>query len=123
MPKRPNPDPVIVVKQWGSTSEIDKAIQRLERRRAELEGLDIAAAMQNHTGAVEGAESNFRESIREVFGQNSPEFVEHKNFQFSLFAAFVTVTSAIEAQRQAVANKEQGRRQAIGILNGLLSLA
>lgn len=120
MPKRSQPDPVIVVKQWGSTSDIDRAIQKLERRKAEFERLDIAAATRNQTGAIGVAESNFRECIREVFGQNSPEFAEHKDFQVSFFGGFVTVYSEQEAERQSLAIKEQGRREAIGILDGLI---
>jgi len=115
MPKRPTPEPVIVPRQWSTIGEIDKAIQKLERRIAELNSLDIGAAQRDHTGAIEVAESNLREAIREVFGQNSPEFAEHQHIELWAGGLFMGMDEG------AILNaKEQGKREAIGILKGLI---
>lgn len=82
MAKRSTPDPEPVSREWRTTEEIDKAIQKLERRIQELKSLDIARARYEHTGEDGVVLSNIRDTIRDVFGQNSPEFAEHRYIEF-----------------------------------------
>lgn len=49
MLKKHTPAPVVVVKEWGSTTEIDRAIQKLERRKVELE---LPAALSAQADAL-----------------------------------------------------------------------
>ena len=63
-------------REFRSSEEINSAITKLQRRIKELEDLNIQDGVVNNTGVIKAAESNIRETIREVFGQNSPEFRE-----------------------------------------------
>jgi uncharacterized protein (TIGR02391 family) len=64
---------------------------------------------------VDVAQSNARESIREVFGSNSPEFREHKYLEIWSGPSFkgMNASSLIRAQ-------ELGRHEVMGILKGLI---
>ena len=57
--KREGPPP-IEPKEFQSPEEIDRAINKLERRVKELEMLDVAAAINGDTGADDVAGSNVR---------------------------------------------------------------
>jgi uncharacterized protein (TIGR02391 family) len=107
--------PVIEPKQWFAPEDIDRAIAKLQRRIAEIEALDVKEAVLQETGMDEVAMSNVRETIRDVFGQNSPEFDEHKYIRLWAGAEFVNMTDAA-----IIAGTERGKRQVIGILNGLI---
>ena len=73
MPKRTTPaQPMILPKKWSATEDIDRAVVKLQRRISELETLDIQAAVLQDTGMDDVAVSNVRETIRDVFGQDSP---------------------------------------------------
>lgn len=116
MARRPSPpQPVIVPKQWSETAEIDRADAKLQRRISELQGLDIQAAVLGDTGMDEVAASNVRETIREVFGHDSPEFNEHQHIQLWAGGMFVGMSKA-----DIIAGTERGRNQVIGMLNGLI---
>jgi uncharacterized protein (TIGR02391 family) len=115
MPRRVPPATEIEPRQWTSADEIDRGIAKLNRRIAELEGLDVTAAVFQHTGADNVAESNIRETIREVFGQNSPEFNQHRHLRIWGGAMFMNMDDHDIAQA-----KELGRTQTIGILRGLI---
>lgn len=112
--KRPDPPP-IEPREFRSVDEIDSGIAKLERRIRELEQLDVAAAVHNDTGVDDVVRSNVRESIREVFGANSPEFNEHQHIR--LWAGPMHVGMDPD---EVVEGTERGRRQVIGILNGLI---
>ncbi len=116
MAKRATPvQPMIVPKQWIAPEDIDRAVVKLQRRISELEALDIQAAVLQGTGMDRVAESNVRETIRDVFGQNSPEFNEHKYIELWTGGQFMGMSQA-----DIVAATESGRKQAIGTLNGLI---
>jgi uncharacterized protein (TIGR02391 family) len=69
-----NPSPIEIHK--FTTEEIDVGIKKLLRRRAEVEGLD-PNEVRHGDPQIRNTESNIRNTIREVFGENSPEFHEH----------------------------------------------
>ena len=102
-------------RQWASPDEIDRAVAKLKRRIAELDALNIQEAVLGHTGADDVAESNIRDTIRDIFGQNSPEFDEHKHLRLWAGSMFVNMED-----HQILEGTEHGRRQAVGILNGLI---
>lgn len=102
-------------KTFSSTDEIDHAIAKLERRVKELEVLDVAVAINGDTGADDVAISNVRETIREVFGTNSPEFREHEYIRLWAGAMFMGME-----RHEIIASTERGRIQTIGIIRGLI---
>ena len=78
--KRIEPPP-LEPREFRSIEEIDVASDKLRRRVQELEAIDIVGSVQKHTGAITVAQSNIRDTIREVFGPNSPEYIEHENLR------------------------------------------
>lgn len=82
MPSRKPPrPPPIEPRAFASVEEIDRAIKKLQRRIEELSGLDVQRAVLEESGEDDAIRSNIREAIREVFGENSPEFREHQHLQ------------------------------------------
>jgi uncharacterized protein (TIGR02391 family) len=114
MAKRNEPPP-IEPRDFRSLEEIDAAIIKLKRRIKELEVLDVKASVLNRTADVEIAQSNVRESIRDVFGTNSPEFKEHVYIR--LWEGPMLINMSDHAVLQST---ERGRLVVIGILNGLI---
>lgn len=116
MARRTTPaQPVIVPKQWSAPEDIDRAVAKLQRRISELEELDVQTAMLEDTGMDNIAISNVRETIRDVFGQNSPEFNEHQHIELWAGGMYIGMSKP-----EIVAGTERGRKQVIGILNGLV---
>ncbi len=114
MAKRPESAP-IQPREFRSPEEIDSAVMKLTRRIQELEALDVRASHLSRSGAVDVAESNIREAILQVFGQNSPEFREHQHIRiWDGPMAFNMSDSAV------IHNMEAGRRLSVGILKGLV---
>jgi 16S rRNA processing protein RimM len=108
--------PPIEPKQWTSSEDIDKAIGKLRRRIAELERVDVQATLSDASASDKVAVSNVRETLREVFGQNSPEFREHAHINMWSGALWMGM-----GQHDRLAAKENGRRKMIGILEGLIA--
>jgi uncharacterized protein (TIGR02391 family) len=96
--------------------EIDAAIKKLERRIDELAGLDARAAIMEGNGADDVVRSNIRESIREVFGSESPEFREHGHI--SIWAGPMMINMGKERIAEAT---ERGKVHVTGILKGLIA--
>ncbi len=117
--RRTEPPPPIEPRDFRSVEEIGLGIAKLERRVHELEALDIPQAIMGHNGADKVVESNIKETIREVFGANSPEFAEHQLLSlWSRSPSAILHTGSFEAQ--AIHAKTVGRRTVLGILNGLI---
>ena len=112
--KRIDPPPV-EPRDFKSADEIDRGIAKVERRIKELAELDIHAAVVQDTGAVTVAESNSRETIRDVFGPNSPEFREHE--YLDIWAGGMSIGMS---RGEVIAKKLRGRERVTGILNGLI---
>ncbi|MGB2986506.1 MAG: TIGR02391 family protein [Phycisphaerae bacterium] len=115
MPKRRPDSPPIESREFRSVEEIESGISKLERRIRELEQLDVRAAVLEDTGADDVVRSNVRETIRAVFGPNSPEFNEHQHIR--LWAGPRRTRMHLQ---EIVEGTERGCRQVIGILNGLI---
>jgi len=112
--KQPQP-PLIEPKQFQSPEEIDHAISKLERRIQELEALNVQEVVINETGEDSVAVSNIHESIRDIFGSNSPEFQEHGNL--SLWSSLHVSMD----QYEVIASKQTGQKKALVILRGLIA--
>lgn len=115
MVRRPQTPPPPEPRIFRSVEEIDNGIAKLRRRVRELEQLDIAAAVTRHTGADEVALSDIRETIREVFGGNSPEFNEHQYIDLWDGPMYMGMSPG-----EIIRGHEQGRSKVLGILNGLI---
>ena len=113
--RKPPPPPEIAPKTWESVEEIDRAIARLQRRVTELEQLDASNAVLNETGENDVVTSNVRTTILEVFGANSPEYREHRNIRMWAGGMWVGMSQGESAQAS-----EQGRKQVLGVLAGLI---
>jgi|SRR5215471_13951808 len=115
MARRTIPAPAeIEARQWSSSEEIDRAIAKVERRINELQFLNIQEDVLQHTGAATAVVSNIRETIRDVFGPHSPEFDQ---YQYIDLGPSVIVPMS---DYQWIHEMENGRRQVVGILNGLI---
>ncbi|MGD1212720.1 MAG: hypothetical protein ABR973_15360 [Candidatus Acidiferrales bacterium] len=77
--------------------------------------VNIQAAVLNSTGAVDAATSNFRETILDVFGQNSPEFREHQHIRIWAGPLYMNMSDG-----EFIEGLRRGRTQAVGIVNGLI---
>jgi predicted nucleotide-binding protein len=69
------PPPSIQVKNF-TVPEIDQGIAKLRRRIDEVVGLQ--QGIRFNDARVRTAETNIRETIRDVFGPSSPEFSDHQ---------------------------------------------
>jgi uncharacterized protein (TIGR02391 family) len=114
MVKQIVPQP-ITPREFRNPEEVDAAVAKLARRIPELEAVDVVASVLQHTGAVEIARSNVRETIREVFGSNSPEFKEHQYIQIWAGDRFMNMDEQSE-----IHHVKQGCARVIGILKGLI---
>jgi uncharacterized protein (TIGR02391 family) len=108
--------PIVEPKQWTSADEIERAVAKLSKRIAELEKIDIRAAMRDDDASDKVVVSNVRETLREVFGQNSPEFQEHEHLSMWSGGLWMGME-----QHEVFAAKEGGRKKMIGILKGLIN--
>ncbi len=114
MARRQLEQPQVIPKEFVSADEIERAIAKLERRIKQLEAFDSHSTVFNHTGAEDVVASDVRESIREVFGTNSPEFQEHEHLRLWGGPMFINMP------RESIATGvELGRVQTIGALRGL----
>jgi hypothetical protein len=107
--------PVLISRTFSSPEEIDASIAKLRRRIEELEQLDVESAILQETGADTVAQSNFRETIRDVFGPASPELDEHKHTRLWSGPMYMGMSDSEIAQ-----GTTRGRVHMIGILKGLI---
>lgn len=116
MARRQNPPlPEIEPRVWQGTDEIDRAIAKLQRRISEMEQLNVQQSMAAGNAAEKVAVSNVRETIREVFGQNSPEFREHEHIRMWSGGMRGDMDDS-----EVFRAKESGCKVMIGVLSGLI---
>lgn len=116
MPRRtPSNQSVIEPREWRTIEEIELAIGKLQRRIADLESLDVSAAVLQHSGVDDVVVSNVRETIREVFGQQSPEFQEHQ--LVDLWGGPLRMGMS---QDEIIQSKHHGRIRLLTMLHGLI---
>lgn len=120
MARRQTPEPPIEAKEF-TTDEIDRGIEKLTRRIRELKALDPQNTPYKDA-SVESLTHRIRESIRDVFGEHSPEFRKYKFLRISQedmvgFSMF-TDERTIEAHSQQ--RFAEGIPHTIKILEGLI---
>jgi uncharacterized protein (TIGR02391 family) len=109
-------NPPLESREFTSTAEIDRAIAKLERRIAEIEALNVHAAVVEKSGDDDVVESNVRETVREIFGNNSPESREHQYIR--VWAGPLGFNMSEHAIADA---KERGKKQVATVLRGLIA--
>lgn len=73
------PPPPPESRQFRNTSEIDRAIEKLRRRIKDIQALKTERVRWNDA-RVQVVQHDTRDTIRDVFGPNSPEFRAHEYF-------------------------------------------
>lgn len=106
--------PIIEIKRF-TIPDIDAGIRKLRRRIEEVNGLS-ASQLKHNDAKVEIAESNIREAIREVFGQNSPEFNDYQ-YHTIWDGGYGMDDDEYEMQHKFLA----GIPKTVGILEGLIA--
>ena len=114
--KRSSEELPIRPREFTSVEEIDAGVQKLERRLAELQALDVRSAVLQDTGHDDVAGNNIRETIREVFGSESPEFREHEHIRIWAGPALLNASDEM-----IIDSMERGKNQVRGILQGLVA--
>ena len=109
------PPPEIEPRIWQTIEEIDRAIAKLQRRISEMEQLNVRESQAAGNAPAKVVISNVRETIREVFGQNSPEFREHQHIRLWSGSMWVGMSDY-----QTLQAKERGRKVVIEVLQGLI---
>lgn len=74
--KQPDPEQFTEIKQFRSADEIERAIEKLKRRIADVEALK---GLRYGDQRISTAAQNVRNAILEIFGPNSPEYGEHRD--------------------------------------------
>jgi len=109
------------IKQFASVEEIDSAVRKLQGCLFEVQRLLSDSVEYDHE-RVRGAQFNIRVSVLEIFGRNSPEFGEYKDY--TIF--FQNPRSILNsADREMVGGQNQARLlkelpQTESMLNGLI---
>lgn len=104
------PGAASVSRDWTSSDEIERGIRKLQRRVAELRDLEVADEAER---AV--ALSNYKDTIRDVFGATSPEFLEHEHDRMHHGVVYSGMSDA-----EFQSGYEDGRKLLLGVLNGLI---
>ena len=107
--------PTIEPKIFSNDDEIDRAITKLQRRVKDIAEINVPDTVVSHTGALEAARSNLRNTILEIYGPNSLEYREHEHIDFWAGPMFINMD-----EHQIVEGTQHGVTQTIGIVNGLI---
>ena len=75
--KKKTVQPPPVIPKEFTVQEIDIGIEKLRRRIADVQQLD-PNKISYYDAEVRGIEQRIRETIREIFGSNSPQFHDHE---------------------------------------------
>lgn len=113
MPKRKYEPPPIEIKKF-TIGEIDSGVKKFRRRIEDVKNLETNKVLYNDA-RVKTVEANIRETIREVFGQNSPEFDDHQYHKI-WHGGHSMMESEHESQKKFAA----GIPQTVTILEGLI---
>lgn len=76
-PQKTSEPSAIIPKEFTSAEEIDRGIEKLRRRIVEVQSLD-PLKVRHDAEIVHSIEHRIRETIRDVFGDQSPEFSRYR---------------------------------------------
>lgn len=80
--RRQSPDHAeLKIKEFSSFEEIDKAVAKLRKRIGDVETIDPRVVRYDHE-RVRDVEESISNTILDVFGVDSPEYVAHRQFEF-----------------------------------------
>src|SRR5206468_7900452 len=68
-------------REFSSVHEVEAGIARLRRRIADIEAIDPRVVRYDHD-TVQSIEEDISNTILDVFGVDSPEYLAHRQFQF-----------------------------------------
>jgi len=114
--RRSNPVPVIEPKRF-TLAEFDPAIRKLRRRIDDVKALDPTQVAYDDA-RVANVESSIRDKIRDVFGQNSPEFDEHAHHEIWQGPHTVSIYGETGENQQRFAD---GIPRSVTVLEGLIA--
>ncbi len=106
--------PEIVAKQF-TIPEIDAGIRKIRRRVEEVNGL-ATDNVRYDDARVSTAEMNIRETIREVFDPQSPEFHDHQ-YHHIWHGGYIMNEGERDSQQKFL----KGTEQTVGMLEGLIA--
>lgn len=115
MVKRRSPEPPPIILKDFTPDEIDRGIEKLKRRIKDVQSLDPNKIPYNDT-VVRNIEHKIRETIREVFGPQSPEF---KRYGYHAIWSGGTYINMPRSESQSCFAK--GIPESIKMLEGLIS--
>jgi uncharacterized protein (TIGR02391 family) len=114
--KKPVAAPQLIEpKEFASASEIDRGIAKLQRRIADVQALD-PTRIRSADQSVKNVETGIQETIREIYGQNSPEFQKHKHHD--IWSGGYNLMDSDYSMQQKFA---EGIPQSIAMLQGLIT--
>jgi len=114
VPKKLPESPQIIVKEF-TLEELDLGIEKLHRRIEDVQKLN-AQKVSYDDAEIDNIENRIRETIREVFGPNSPEFQNHE-YHHIWHGGYNMMDSDYTRQAKFTA----GIPQTIKILEGLVA--
>jgi uncharacterized protein (TIGR02391 family) len=114
--RRPPDKPSIEIKQFQTTEELDRAIEKLKKRIEEVEALN-PQKVQHNDQRVRNIEQKISGTILEIFGSNSPEYHRHGHHWIKYGPLYVGI-SELELQRQFA----EGIPRTVTMLNGLIEI-
>ena len=106
------PEPTV----FRNTDQIDHALAKLQRRIKDVESLDVRTAHVSKDGSLDIVESDVRNTIREIFGEGSPEFGEHKHIE--IWAGDLIIDMSDE---EWIEGRLRGRTMVVNVLKGLMA--
>ena len=115
MSRRHSPEPPLIEVRHFTRADIDRAIAKLRRRIEETTNLD-PRQVRFDDAKIDNVARNIRETVREIFGSNSPEFNDHGHHRI-WHGGYNSLDS--EGQRQD--KFAAGIPQTVTMLEGLIS--
>jgi uncharacterized protein (TIGR02391 family) len=113
MARKPQTGPEPEPKIFNSAEEITRGAEKLRRRMEDVRALDVIDTVDNHTGKDKVVASAIIDTIRDVFGPNSPEAIEH---------TFIHFWPRYNSGEDARTVFERGKVQTLNLLEGLIAL-
>ena len=115
MARRPAPPSVPPPAAFTTADQVDRAISKLERRIKDVIDLNVEQSFRTEDGRIDNVESSVRNTIREVFGEGSPEFDEHKYIEIWSGPIIMGMP-----EHQRLAGRIKGQTVMANTLNGLI---
>lgn len=113
MPKQKTPEPQPKDKVFASAEEISQSISKLRARIHQVEELKRDGLPYRDALRVT-AEYQLRDSIREIFGERSPEYLQHQHLRIKVNSKH-SVNETISLLQHLVVSLEERRMDLLGL--------